>query len=131
MNSDRPGHRLDAVTWAEVVAHYDVGDPVPPLVGSARLTVAALDDQRICFRQPLWTACLNREDFEFAVELLSHIDPPKSPVAFSELLRRSLAARTARVDTGCSRIPNLCALVCRDLRLVASAAPRRRSDSCL
>jgi hypothetical protein len=49
-----------------------------------------------------------------ALQLLHEYSAPPSPVEFAERLRRYYAGGP-EVRTGCTRVPNLCAIVLREL----------------
>ena len=99
--------------WQDVVARYRPGDVVPPLVGSAAITVDSVDPDRICLRQRLWHACLTPDEFTTATDLLATAGP-RTGLELAELLRRHYAGGP-RVTTDCTRVPNLCAVLLADM----------------
>jgi hypothetical protein len=101
--------------WDGVRERYAGGAQLWSLTGSAPVRVVEVDDDRICLSQRLWRDCVSRGELEAALELLERGDVATEPVAFAESLRR----RRAHVDTGCTRGPNLTAIVLRDLGYLA------------
>lgn len=97
--------------WDAVVDRYADGAELRTLSGSAPVHVVEIDDERICLRQRLWRDCVSRAQLEAAVDLLASGDVSNEPIAFAEVLRR----KQAHVETGCTRGPNLSAIVLRDL----------------
>ncbi|GLZ48887.1 hypothetical protein Acsp06_50720 [Actinomycetospora sp. NBRC 106375] len=102
--------------WDWVRQRYEGGAQLWSLTGSAPVRVVEIDDDRICLSQSLWRDCVARSELEAAVVLLNTGEIATEPVAFAEALRR----RRAHVDTGCTRGPNLTAIVLRDLGYLAS-----------
>jgi hypothetical protein len=109
--------------WAEVRAHYAPGSALSPLVGSSKLVVDEVDDERLCVRQRLWRACLSREEFETAARLLATAGPV-TPLELAEQLRVHYASGF-HVTTECSRVPNLSAVLLNDLGAFADRAATR------
>ncbi len=99
--------------WADVRARYAPGAPLSPLVGSSRMVVDDVDDERLCVRQRLWRACLSREEFDVAARLLAEAGS-LTPLELAERLRVHYAT-SFHVTTECSRVPNLSAVVLNDL----------------
>lgn len=108
------------LVWDAVVARYAGGRDVRPLTGSSTLRVVSADDEQVCVAQRLWRACVTRAQLEDAVALLGDGGGSRSAVGFSEDLRRHYGAGP-QVDPGCSRIPNLCAVLLADLGLLGPA----------
>ena len=98
------------IAWTDVVSRLAPGDSLSPLVGSSRLTVDSVGADRSCIRQRLWSACLTRADIDTANRILADAPADVSPVGFSELMRAHYASGTD-VTTGCTRLPNLAAVV--------------------
>lgn len=105
------GHRLD---WATVRERYAARPSLPSLGGTSRVQVEEVDDDRICLSQRLWRDCISRADLEDAVALLDAGRLEARPMAFAEGLRAYYASGP-RVETGCTRGPNLAAVVLTDL----------------
>ena len=99
--------------WADVQARYAPGAALAPLVGSSTLVVDEVDDERLCVRQRLGRACLTRTELETAAALLAEAGPV-TPMEFAERLRVHYATGF-HVTTDCSRVPNLSAIVLKDL----------------
>jgi hypothetical protein len=99
--------------WADVLARYAPGSVIAPLVGSSRMVVDTVDDHQLCVRQRLWRACLQRTELEEARRVLAAAGSV-SPMELGELLRVHFATGF-HVTTECSRVPNLSAVVLRDL----------------
>lgn len=97
--------------WSAVRERYENQASVPPLRGTSRIEVVKVDDERICFRQRLWRDCLTRVALDDAVARLGDRTLPADAIAFAEELRVDLA----NTITGCSRTPNLSAIVLKDL----------------
>jgi hypothetical protein len=106
----RPG-RLD---WQQVRARYAGLPSLASLGGSSRVQVVDVDEERICLSQRLWRDCVSREDLDTALDLLRGGRLAATPMAFAEGLRRYYASGP-RVETGCTRGPNLAAVVLTDL----------------
>jgi len=100
--------------WAAVRARYEQHKVLSSLTGDARLEVVDIDDERMCLRQRLWRDCLTREQLATAVGLLRDRTITGTAVEFAEGLRRYYSGGP-QVLTGCSRIPNMCAVVMKDL----------------
>jgi hypothetical protein len=100
--------------WAAVRARYSDQPSLPALTGGSTLEVVGVDDERICLRQRLWRDCVTREQLETALTLLRGGADAGSPVAFAEALRRYYSGGP-QVQPGCSRTPNLCAVILKDL----------------
>lgn len=106
---------MDAtLDWDAVRVRYSDRPALPSLAGSSTVQVTDVDDERICLRQRLWSDCISRADLEAAVRLLATGDLDPEPMAFAEGLRRHYASGP-RVETGCTRGPNLAAVVLGDL----------------
>jgi hypothetical protein len=97
--------------WAAVRERYTRQPTVRALTGESVLRVLSVDDDRLCLGQRLWRDCLTRAELETALTL---VRPGLSPVEFAEVLRRYYAGGP-QVRTGCTRTPNLAAIVLRDL----------------
>jgi hypothetical protein len=102
--------------WDAVRERYAGGAQLWSLTGSTPVRVTEVDDDRICLSQTLWHDCIGRSELEAALELLRSGAIAAEPVAFAEGLRR----RRAHIDTGCTRGPNLTAIVLRDLGYLAN-----------
>lgn len=102
----------DAVLdWDSIRARYTPGVRIRSLTGSAPVQVVEVDEERICLRQRLWSDCVSRAQLEGALALLAAGEIASDPIAFAEGLRR----HQAHVETGCTRGPNLSAIVLSDL----------------
>jgi hypothetical protein len=101
--------------WAVVRRRYEKEPTLRSLTGSAPVTVVDVDDERICLSQRLWRDCVSRAAIERALDLLERGVVPAEPIAFAEGLRR----QEAHVETGCTRGPNLTAIVLKDLGYLA------------
>lgn len=101
--------------WSVVRRRYEERPVLRSLTGSAPVTVVAVDDERICLSQRLWQDCVSRAAIERALGLLERGAVPPEPIAFAEGLRR----HEAHVETGCTRGPNLTAIVLKDLGYLA------------
>ena len=110
------GHHLD---WGQVRARYATHPSLPSLAGTSRVQVVEVGEDRICLSQRLWRDCISRDDLETAVGLLTSGRVQNTPMAFAEDLRRYYASGP-RVETGCTRGPNLAAVVLNDLGFLSS-----------
>jgi hypothetical protein len=102
------------IDWKMVRARYEQQRSVPPLTGQSRLDVVGLDDEKICFKHQLWRDCLSKVALETAVTVLGDRPLPANAIEFAEELR-SHYSNGPTVITECSRIPNLSAVVLKDL----------------
>jgi hypothetical protein len=100
--------------WNVVRAHYETRTTVRPLTGQSTLAVVHVDDEKVCFRQLLWRDCVTRRAIETAMTLLDGRELPVKAIEFAEELRIHYS-NGPTVVTGCSRIPNLSAVVLKDL----------------
>ena len=98
--------------WAAVRDRYARRPVVPALTGGSVLEVVDVDDEKICVRQRLWRDCVTRAQLETALTLLG--PGGGTAVEFAEALRRHYSGGP-QVQPGCSRIPNLCAVILKDL----------------
>lgn len=99
--------------WAAVQERYRGGLGVRPLVGGSMLIVTALPDA-VQVSQRLWTAEVTRGELEVAVDMLGDRPASTRSVGFSEELRRYYSGGP-QVQPSCSRTPNLCAVVLKDM----------------
>ncbi|NMO90832.1 hypothetical protein [Actinomycetospora sp. TBRC 11914] len=106
----RPG----ALDWERVRARYADRPSLASLAGSSRVQVLEVDDERICLGQRLWRDCVSRDDLDAALVLLREGRLAGGPMAVAEGLRAYYASGP-RVETGCTRGPNLVAVVLADL----------------
>jgi hypothetical protein len=100
--------------WSAVRARYERTKTLQPLAGQSTLEVVEVDDEKICVKQRLWRDCVTRTALETALTLLEDRPLPGNAVEFAEELRRYYS-RGPAVTTGCSRVPNLSAVVLSDL----------------
>lgn len=107
--------------WADVLARYRPGAVLAPLVGSSSLVVDSVDEERLCVKQRLWRACLQRVELEEARRVLAKAGPVSAP-ELGELMRVHVATGF-HVTTECSRVPNLTAVVLNDLGAFDAAPP--------
>ncbi|GLZ56200.1 hypothetical protein Acsp07_58170 [Actinomycetospora sp. NBRC 106378] len=109
----------DRLDWEQVRARYAGRPSLASLQGTSRVQVEEVDDDRICLSQRLWRDCVSRDDLDTALALLrdGRLDP--RPMAFAEGLRRHYASGP-RVETGCTRGPNLTAVIFADLGYLSS-----------
>lgn len=112
------GESATTLDWAAVRARYVPGTQLRSLTGSAAVHVVEVDEDRICLRQRLWSDCVSRAQLEYALGLLARGEVTGEPIGFAEGLRR----HQAHVETGCTRGPNLSAIVLRDLGYLPTAA---------
>jgi len=99
--------------WVAVLERYEGGRSVAPLAGSSTLRVA-LGDDAVTVSQRLWTADVTRGELEVALDLLGDRPATTASVGFSEELRRYYSGGP-QVQPTCSRTPNLCAVILKDL----------------
>lgn len=99
--------------WDAVVARYGGGRTVRPLVGGSTLTATAASDA-VTVAQRLWRAEVTRAELEVALDVLGDRPPSTASVPFSEELRVYYSGG-AQVQPTCSRTPNLCAVILKDL----------------
>jgi hypothetical protein len=100
--------------WPAVRARYGHTKTLRPLLGTSPLEVVEVDDERICVKQRLWQDCVSRTALEVAVSLLTDRRRPGNAVEFAEELRRYYSSGRGAI-TECSRIPNLSAVILKDL----------------
>jgi hypothetical protein len=105
--------------WPAVRKRYEHTRTVAPLSGSSVLEVVEVDDDRVCLKQRLWRDCVSRAQLETAVSLLGDRPLPADAIAFAEELRRYYSSGPGAV-TECSRIPNLSAVILKDLGYLES-----------
>jgi hypothetical protein len=103
-----------SLDWEAVRARYRDGRSVSPLVGGSLLRAGPGDGEAITVSQRLWRAEVTREELEVAIELLGDRPPSTPAIPFSEELRRYYSGGP-QVQPTCSRTPNLCAVVLKDL----------------
>jgi hypothetical protein len=103
-----------ALDWDAVLTRYADGRSVRPLVGGSTLLVRPAGDDAVRVVQRLWQAEVTRSELEVALGLLGDRPPSTPAVAFSEELRRYYSGGP-QVQPTCSRTPNLCAVVLKDL----------------
>jgi hypothetical protein len=100
--------------WTAIRARYDQHPTVQPLRGRSTLQVVDVDDEQVCLRQRLWRDCVSRTALETAVDLLGDRQLPTNAIEFAEELRKHYAEGPNAI-TDCSRIPNLSAVILKDL----------------
>jgi hypothetical protein len=100
--------------WSAVRARYEHTKTLQPIAGQSILEVVGVDDEKICVKQRLWRDCVTRTALETALTLLEDRPLPGNALEFAEELRRYYSRGTA-VTTGCSRVPNLTAVILSDL----------------
>lgn len=105
--------------WQLVRERYAGRPSLTSLAGSSRVQVVDVDDERICLRQRLWLDCVTRDDLDTALALLREGRLAGGPMAVAEGLRTYYASGP-RVETGCTRGPNLVAVVLADLGYLTS-----------
>ncbi len=102
------------IDWDALRTRYAGGRSLAPLVGTSTLWADLGDQDTIRVVQRLWRADVTRAELDVAVELLGDRPPSTPAVAFSEELRRYYSGGP-QVQPTCSRTPNLCAIVLKDL----------------
>ncbi len=100
--------------WDGVRARYRPGTPLRPLAGGSVLQIISVDDDRVCVMQRLWQDCVTRRQLGTALRLLQEWTDPVDAIGFAEVLRHHYAGGPD-VVTDCSRIPNLSAIILKDL----------------
>lgn len=100
--------------WAVVRARYEQHPTVQPIKGRSTLQVVYVDEEQVCLQQRLWRDCVSRTALETAVDLLVDRQLPASAIEFAEELRKHYAKGPDAI-TDCSRIPNLSAVILKDL----------------
>ena len=100
--------------WSAVRARYADHPRLPALRGGSTVRVTDVDDDRICVRHRLWHDCIGRDELETALGLLERGEVEREPMAFAEGMRRWYSSGP-QVRTGCTRGPNLAAMVLADL----------------
>ena len=99
--------------WDEVMARYEGGRTVRPLVGGSTLTATSGTDT-VTVAQRLWRAEVTRTELEVALGILGDRPASTPAVPFSEELRVHYSGGP-QVRPTCSRTPNLCAVLLKDL----------------
>jgi len=100
--------------WKLLQERYPPGTELPPLAGGSRMYVTGVDDEKLSVRSHLWQDSLTRKDLESAVVLLGEGELPREPIGFAEALRRR-QLQGEHVNPACSRVPNMTAVVLKDL----------------
>jgi hypothetical protein len=100
--------------WNLLQKRYAPGTELPALTGGARIYVTGIDDEKLSVRSHLWRDSISRKDLETAVTLLRTGELPRQPVGFAEALRRR-QLEGEDVNPACSRVPNMTAVVLKDL----------------
>ena len=103
-----------ALDWAELQARYARGATLPSLAGGSTVRITSVDAEAISLSARLWRDSLARADLETAVRLLQEGAAPRDPLGFAEALRRYYS-ESVEARPGCSRIPNMAAVVLSDL----------------
>lgn len=101
------------LSWDTVTSRYRPGDVLAALSGSSQMIVVSIAGDELCVRQRLWTACLQRDQFETAIEILDR-HGRLTAMELAERLRTQYLSGP-QVVTECNRTPNLAAVVLRDL----------------
>jgi len=96
-----------------VQERYRGGRPVRPLIGASTLTATAGEDA-VSVAQRLWRADVTRGELEVALTILGDRPVSTPSVPFSEELRVYYSGGP-QVQPTCSRTPNLCAVLLKDL----------------
>ncbi len=109
--------RLD---WDAVSARYAGGLTVRPLAGGSTLQLSLAGSDSVRVRQRLWQAEVTRAQLEVALQLLGDRPPSTPAVAFSQELREYYSGGP-QVQPTCTRTPNLCAVVLKDLGYLDAA----------
>jgi hypothetical protein len=105
--------------WDEVRARYRPGTPLRrPLAGGSALQIVTIDDARVCVKQRLWQDCVTRQQLDTALRVLQERTDPVDAIGFAEILRRHHSGGPD-VVTDCSRIPNLSAIILKNLGYLA------------
>lgn len=99
--------------WDAVVERYRGGAVVRPLVGGSTLTATSGPDA-VTVAQRLWRADVTRTELEVALDILGDRPASTAAVPFSEELRVYYSGGP-QVQPSCSRTPNLCAVILKDL----------------
>lgn len=100
--------------WKLVRDKYQQGTKINSLAGGSQLEITEVDDEKILVKSRLWRDSLTREDLETAVALLEEGRAPRDPIGFAEAMRR-YQLEGEDVHPGCSRVPNMAAVVLKDL----------------
>lgn len=104
--------------WQAVRERYKGSRSVRPLVGTSTLQVvsadAYTDGESVTVTQRLWRAEVTRAELQVALDLLGERPASTPSVGFSEELRRHYSGGP-QVQPTCSRTPNLCAVILKDL----------------
>jgi hypothetical protein len=106
------------VDWDAVRARYADRRELRSVTGTSVVEVVSVDEDRICLRQRLWRDCVSRHQLETALRLLAAGTVGGTAVEVAEGLRRYYAGGP-EVQPGCSRTPNLAAVVLQDLGYLA------------
>jgi hypothetical protein len=114
MFSDRQGGTPVGFDWNLVRDKYHQGMKINSLAGGSQLEITEVDDDKILVKSRLWRDSLTREDLETAVALLAEGKAPPDPIGFAEAMRR-YQLEGEQVHPGCSRVPNMAAVVLKDL----------------
>ena len=101
------------VDWDEIVSRYEGGRSVRPLVGGSTLT-ATSGANAVTVVQKLWRADVTRTELQVALDILGDRPASTASVPFSEELRVHYSGGP-QVQPTCSRTPNLCAVLLKDL----------------
>ena len=99
--------------WNVVQERYRGGRAVLPLIGGSTLT-ATSGEGTVTVAQRLWRADVTRGELEVALTILGDRPVSTPAVPFSEELRVHYSGGP-QVQPTCSRTPNLCAVLLKDL----------------
>ncbi|MBC3194913.1 hypothetical protein H7X46_28060 [Pseudonocardia sp. C8] len=102
------------IEWSDLIERLEPGDVLQPLAGSSRLRVESIDSEQLCLRQQLWRACLTPDDLRTAVAVLEQAPAGTTPLELAEQIRARYSSGS-EVTVGCSRVPNLSAVVLHHL----------------
>lgn len=108
--------------WDVVKKRYEHGAQVDAVSGGSLFTITGADDEYIYFKGRLWKDALPRHHLEEAVALLERGELDANAIKFLEGYRLHVE-KNPTVEPGCSRIPNMVAVVLKDLGYFVNAGP--------
>lgn len=106
-----------AFDWKTVLGRYENGAEVDPIAGSRKFVITGADDTQIFFEARLWKDVLPRDHLERAIDMLEAGDLHRGASTFLEGYRLQVE-KDQTVPQGCSRIPNMVAVVLQDLGML-------------
>lgn len=100
--------------WDVVQKRYEHGAQVDAVAGGSLFAITGADEEYIYFKGRLWKDALPRHHLEEAVAMVERGELAATATKFLEAYRLHIE-KDPMVESGCSRIPNMVAVVMKDL----------------